>query len=320
MSGLAMPGPASLGIHVKPKIVVSNLTFVDSLLGACLYADDPDMAVPWLLLLAVGVLLLSLCIVLLWAAKRRSGAEVHKGAWELLSAMEQSHDTMLHRHLLVAVCAAAFAGLTLVLLLLPIKHRGELAGLVYVGRLPPADAPAARRAEPAAPRAVHGLVDSLALLPPASDAAQHTTAHLVRRGLLLAGIATVRSVGVIDQEPLPQALHPHSRVRSDALAHARRASQYLYPFAPTERSMYINCGNGVAHLLLLGVSLLQGQTLHSQQARRGRLVWRGHGGVWLARSPHRAFLRSGSRVAVLLGAVLSHVVLRIYCALPCWRR
>ena len=96
MSALAMSG-SSLGIHVKPKVAVSNLTFVDSLLGACLYADDPDMAVPWLLLLAVGVLLLSLCIVLLWAAKRRSVAQVHKGAWELLSAMEQSHDTMLHR-------------------------------------------------------------------------------------------------------------------------------------------------------------------------------------------------------------------------------
>jgi len=205
-SGMAYLLASSLGIHIKPKVVVGNLTFVDSLLGACLYADDPDMAVPWLLLLAVGVLLLSLCIVLLWAAKRRSVAQVHKGAWELLSAMEQSHDTMLHRHLLVAVCTSAFAGLTLVLLLLPIKHRGEFAGLVYVGERPRKMPPLTTAPSPSAlpPCAVHGLVDSLALLPPASDAAQHTTAHLVRRGLLLAGIATVRSIGVIDQEPLPQ--------------------------------------------------------------------------------------------------------------------
>ena len=36
-SGMAYLLASSLGIHIKPKVVVGNLTFVDSLLGACLY-------------------------------------------------------------------------------------------------------------------------------------------------------------------------------------------------------------------------------------------------------------------------------------------
>jgi len=35
-SGMAYLLASSLGIHIKPKVVVGNLTFVDSLLGACL--------------------------------------------------------------------------------------------------------------------------------------------------------------------------------------------------------------------------------------------------------------------------------------------
>ena len=197
-------------VPVEPDVdVVSNLTFVDNLLGACLYGDEPELAVPWLLLLSMGVMLGSLCIVLakLRATERRSRAEVHKGAWELLSTMEQSHSAVLHEHFVITGCACTFTASTLLLLLLPIRHRGPLANLIFV---------------------MHGVVDCLALLPLLPATRRRT--QLARRAVVVLAIIGARCVGVVGQPPLPQ---------------------YLYPFAPTRWSMYVNGVSGAAHVLLL---------------------------------------------------------------------
>ena len=214
-------------VPVEPDVdVVSNLTFVDNLLGACLYGDQPELAVPWLLLLSMGVMLASLCIVLarLRATERRSRAEVHKGAWELLSTMEQSHNAVLHEHFVITGCACTFTASTLLLLLLPIRHRGPLANLIFV---------------------MHGVVDCLALLPLLPATRRRT--QLARRAVVVLSIIGARCVGVVGQPPLPQ---------------------YLYPFAPTRWSMYVNGVSGAAHVLLLArMQYLQQRELHAQQAR-----------------------------------------------------
>ena len=118
-------------MEAGPAIRVKNVTFIDDLLGACLYADRPNEAVPWLLILAWCVLVASLSIELLWLllCKWRS----KQRTLELLNTSEKSSDNILNLHLAMLTVVCSAVALMLVMLLLPVQHTDLFSNAVFVG-------------------------------------------------------------------------------------------------------------------------------------------------------------------------------------------
>ena len=125
-SVIALPSSepnTSYGLEVPSAVQVQNLSFVDEVLIAALYGDDPLIAVPWLQLtssLAQATSLLILVTVLL-RERRRAKGRAHKDAWVQLdqAATPSRSDAVLRAFLLVSAVAFAFSAIVLLLLCSP---------------------------------------------------------------------------------------------------------------------------------------------------------------------------------------------------------
>ena len=268
------------------SIRIENLSFVDEVLIAALYGDDPLIAVPWLQLissLAQATSLLILMTVLL-RERRRAKGRADKDAWVLLNATPSRSDAVLRAFLFFSTVAFAFSATVLLLLCSPIVHAGTFAGVVYVGQ---------------------GMVDMLPLLWSLQAEPTFGGSTALRAALILGTVAIVRVVAVAGRPPL-MAFTPGASVRRAAAfaqPTSRRATllhpcthlphtvlppfpttfpgarpQSLYIFAPSDYAMYLLLCTPSAFLLLYGASRVR------NACTRGPPVYpcRGEARGWLA--------------------------------------
>jgi len=199
------------GIELGSSIRIQNLSFVDEVLIAALYGDDPLIAVPWLQLissLAQATSLLILMTVLL-RERRRAKGRADKDAWVLLNATPSGSDAVLRAFLFVSTVAFAFSATVLLLLCSPIVHVGTFAGAVYVGQ---------------------GVVDMLPLLWSLQAEPTFGRSTALRAALVLGAVAIVRVVAVAGRPPL-MAFTPGASVRR-AAAFAQPTSRRATPLHP----------------------------------------------------------------------------------------
>ena len=201
-------------IEVPSTVQVQNLSFVDEVLIAALYGDDPLIAVPWLQLtssLAQATSLLILVTVLL-RERRRAKGRAHKDAWVQLdqAATPSRSDAVLRAFLLVSTVAFAFSAIVLLLLCSPIVHTGIFAGAVYVGQ---------------------GVVDMLPLLWSLQAEPAFGAPMALRAALVLGAVAITRVFAVAGRPPL-MAFTPGASVRA-AAAFAQPTSRDATPPPPT---------------------------------------------------------------------------------------
>jgi len=197
-------------IQVPSAVQVQNLSFVDEVLIAALYGDDPLIAVPWLQLtssLAQATSLLILVTVLL-RERRRAKGRAHKDAWVQLdqAATPSRSDAVLRAFLLVSTVAFAFSAIVLLLLCSPIVHTGIFAGAVYVGQ---------------------GVVDMLPLLWSLQAEPAFGAPMALRAALVLGAVAIARVFAVAGRPPL-MAFTPGASVRA-AAAFAQPTSRDATP-------------------------------------------------------------------------------------------
>jgi hypothetical protein len=205
------------GVELGSSTVqVQNLSFVDEVLIAALYGDDPLIAVPWLQLtssLAQATSLLILVTVLL-RERRRAKGRAHKDAWVQLdqAATPSRSDAVLRAFLLVSAVAFAFSAIVLLLLCSPIVHIGTFAGAVYVGQ---------------------GVVDMLPLLWSLQAEPAFGAPLALRAALVLAAVAIARVFAVAGRPPL-MAFTPGASARRRCLrsAHVARRPPPPHPTPP----------------------------------------------------------------------------------------
>jgi hypothetical protein len=204
---------SSIELGSSSTVQIQNLSFVDEVLIASLYGDDPLIAVPWLQLissLAQATSLLILMTVLL-RERRRAKGRAHKDAWVQLdqAATPSRSDAVLKAFLLVSAVAFAFSATVLLLLCSPIVHVGTFAGAVYVGQ---------------------GVVDMLPLLWSLQAEPAFGAPTALRAALVLGAVAIVRVVAVAGRPPL-MAFTPGASVRR-AAAFAQPTSRRASPLHP----------------------------------------------------------------------------------------
>ena len=178
------------------NVQIHNLSFVDELLIAALYGDEPLVAVPWLQLISSISQIVSLLVLMavLLRERRRAKGAAHKDTWELLALRHSGSGAALRVFLLICAVALAFSAIVLLLLCLPIVHVGTFAGIVYVGQ---------------------GLVDMLPLLWSLQAEPVLGTSTAIRAAVVLGAVGLVRVVAVAGQPPL-MAFTPGVSVRCDA--------------------------------------------------------------------------------------------------------
>ena len=208
-----------------------------------IYGDDADVAVPYLQVMAMGVLFFSASVLVLRLKyeQRRSRARAHQHAWELLSSDDPTPDVALRVHLSLALALWAFSALALVLMCVPIVHDGWYVKVVYVcgglldivpiawamQRVP---TPTTLKAPAAIARRTGG---------PGGD--------IVARALVLfAVMASCRTLAVAGQEML---------------------TPYLYVFGPTSLALYVNFAQTLAFLLHYAASCHRHRWLVRSQCR-----------------------------------------------------